>query len=390
MLLRIPPEELTERQHRVRDEMRDKDLDCFVVFSSLDIFYLTGFAFIPTERPIALVLTPEATVLFLPRLEVEHAQRVATVDQVVSYPEYPGRKHPMQLLAERIKALGCRRPGADADGYGSPYGYQGPRLSEVLGLEVKVDRQLIAGMRMVKSPNELALIKESARWGHLAHVLLQQYSRAGVTELEVSLTASREATLIMTKVLGPDYRPGPGRAGASAGFRGQIGKESALPHAVTTNAALRPGDVLVTGAGASVWGYGSELERTMFVGEPDAERRKYFQLMCQAQEIAFENIKPGRRCADVDLAVEEFFDRQGLRELWRHHTGHALGLAGHEAPFFDVGDDTEIRPGMVFSVEPGLYVPDLGGFRHSDTVVVTEDGIEIITYYPRDWQSLVV
>jgi len=179
------------------------------------------------------------------------------------------------------------------------------------------------------------------------------------------------------------------RSGASAGFRGQIGANSALPHAITINAVLKKGDVLVTGAGASVAGYGSELERTMFVQEVSEEKKRFFTHMRATQEIAFDAIRPGKKCSDVDKAVRAYFDQHNLWEYWRHHTGHALGLLGHEAPFFDIGDDTVIEPGMVFSVEPGLYVPGLGGFRHSDTIVVTETGIEFVTYYPRELQDLI-
>ena len=152
---------------------------------------------------------------------------------------------------------------------------------------------------------------------------------------------------------------------------------------------LKSGDVLVTGAGATVWGYGSELERTMFVGEPDAKQARFFSLMLELQDTTFAAIKPGLPCSKVDEAVRAVFDRHSLWPYWRHHQGHALGLLGHEAPFFDIGDQTVIQPGMVFSVEPGLYVPGLGGFRHSDTLVVKEDSIELLTYYPRDLASLI-
>jgi Xaa-Pro aminopeptidase len=90
------------------------------------------------------------------------------------------------------------------------------------------------------------------------------------------------------------------------------------------------------------------------------------------------------------VAVRAYFEDNGLWPHWRHHSGHAIGLRYHEGPFLDSGDDTEIRPGMVFTVEPGLYSPELGGFRHSDTVLVTELGTEILTYYPRDLASLVI
>jgi Xaa-Pro aminopeptidase len=112
--------------------------------------------------------------------------------------------------------------------------------------------------------------------------------------------------------------------------------------------------------------------------------------MIGMQDAAFEAIRPGRPCSDVDRAVRAFFEKHGLMPYWRHHVGHALGMGIHEAPFFDIGDDTEMKPGMVFSVEPGIYVNGFAGFRHSDTVAVTETGLEMITYYPRDLESLTI
>ena len=356
-------------------------------------FYLSGFAFIPTERPMCLILGGDGKrTMFVPRLEVEHAQESPQVDAVAHYFEYPTEKHPMNVLAEKLTEMGYSKAkiGADAEGYDSPQGYRGPRLSEVLPeASVDVMRDLVEGLRAIKSHEEIALIRESARWGNLAHALLQEYSLPGRTENEISMRASLEATTTMIKTLGKAYKPGAARAGASAGFRGQIGANSALPHAMTINAVLKKGDVLVTGASATVAGYVSELERTMFVQEVSPEQRKFFDHMLALQDIAFEAIRPGRKCSDVDKAVMAYYEKHNLWEYWRHHTGHALGLLGHEAPFFDVGDHTVIEPGMVFSVEPGLYVPGLGGFRHSDTIVVTDIGIEFLTYYPRELKDLI-
>jgi Xaa-Pro dipeptidase len=246
-------------------------------------------------------------------------------------------------------------------------------------------------LEMINSPEELALIAESARWGNLAHVFLQEFCKVGVTETEIAMRASFEASQAMIRTLGRDYRPvGSGSMPAHAGFRGQIGADSALPHAMTSNAKLKAGDVLVTGAGADVWGYGSELERTMIMGEPSAKQQRFFDLMLQAQTLALETIKPGIKCSDVDKAVHVFFDEHDLNAYWRHHTGHAKSTLIHEAPFLDTGDDRKIEIGMVFTVEPGIYVPGFAGFRHSDTVAVTETGIEMLTYYPRDLASLTI
>jgi Xaa-Pro aminopeptidase len=212
-----------------------------------------------------------------------------------------------------------------------------------------------------------------------------------LNENEVSLRASTEATLAMLDAIGPVYQSqNPYYDGPGAGYRGQIGRGGSIPHALTANIIFQPGDVVVSGAGAPVWGYNSELERTMILGPASDEQKRLFDHMVALQDVAFEALKPGKRCCDVDRAVKAYFEAHDLMTYWKHHSGHAIGLREHEAPFLDTGDQTLIKPGMVFTIEPGLYSPGLGGFRHSDTVVVTEDGIEILTYYPRDLVSLTI
>jgi Xaa-Pro aminopeptidase len=395
MVWKLSAKELEGRQRRVRDELGRRELDGICLFGPTHVYYLTGFAFIQTERPIGLAFPRRGrSVLFLPRLEEEHAREQARVDEVEAYPEYPGRVHPMRRFAEICGDLGLAASavGIDSDGYGGGYGYQGPKLSELLrDARVTPARAMIEEMIMIKSAEEVAFIRESAKWGNLAHTLLQQYTRPGLNETEVSERASFEATQAMIRALGPTYRPlSWTRSGAHAGYRGQVGRDSAIPHSLTTNAVFEAGDVLVTGAGASIAGYGSELERTMIIGSADDTQRRYFDLMVGAQDAAFAEIRPGARCCDVDQAVMRFFESHDLMAHWRHHTGHALGMGIHEAPFFDVGDTTQIQPGMVFSVEPGIYIPGYAGFRHSDTVLVTEDGIEPLTYYPRSLEPLTI
>ncbi len=330
--------------------------------------------------------------MFVPRLEVEHAQANALVDRVEHYPEYPGNPHPMAVLKRLLDDMGVQgRIGADDDGYPWILGYRGPSLSELTGAAVQTVRPFVEDQMMIKSPAELRLIEESCKWGHLAHMLLQRYTAVGRTETEVSQRASDEATRAMLDTIGPIYRAqatwGSG-GGAFAGYRGQIGRNAAIPHALANNITFQPGDVLVTGAAATVWGYNSELERTMIIGHPSNEQRRFFNHMLALQEIAFEAMRPGVRCCDVDRAVRAYYEQHDLLPYWKHHTGHAIGLRYHEGPFLDTGDETVLQPGMVFTVEPGLYVPEIGGFRHSDTVRVTEDGIELMTYYPRDLDSL--
>jgi Xaa-Pro dipeptidase len=176
--------------------------------------------------------------------------------------------------------------------------------------------------------------------------------------------------------------------GAKAGYRGQIGLRSAWAHAVAHNIEFAAGDVLVSETGAPVWGYKAELERAMVIGPPSDRVRSLFDHMLAARDAAFAAIRPGATCADVDGAVMRYFEQNDLQRHWRQHTGHGTGLRDHEAPFLDLGDPTPLEPGMVFTIEPGLYDAEVGGFRHSDTVAVTDDGYELLTDYPADLESL--
>jgi Xaa-Pro dipeptidase len=389
--VRIQDAEFEQRGAAVAEHARERGLAGVVLFDNAYVLYYTGFAFIPTERPAALVVNADGERgLFVPRLEREHAQANATVQHVSDYPEYPSERHPMEALRELLERMSVQGAiGSDHDGYPWILGYRGPTLTELTGSAPEKITAFVEDQMAIKSSAEIALIRESAKWGNLAHVLLQRYTRVGLTETEVTQRASHEATLAMLDAIGPIYRAQNGFFdGAGAGYRGQIGRNAAIPHALANNISFREGDVLVTGASAPVWGYLSELERTMVIGEPSEQQRRLFDHMVALQDIAFEAIRPGARCSDVDRAVRAYYDEHQLWDLWKHHVGHAIGLRYHEGPFLDIGDDTEIRPGMVFTVEPGLYSAEVGGFRHSDTVVVTDAGIEFLTYYPRDLESL--
>ena len=389
--MRIQEAEYRERTARLAELARETGLDGVVLFEPAYVLYYVGFAFVPTERPMAFAVNADGEGgMLVPRLEREHAQANALVSEVADYPEYPGEAHPTEALRSLLGKLGLGgRIGADHDGYPWVFGYRGPSLSELAGGTPAKITAFVEDEMAIKSAAEIELIRESAKWGNLAHTLLQRYTRPGLTEVEVSQRATIEATLAMLDAIGPIYRAqNPFFEGASAGYRGQIGRNAAIPHSLTANIVFRAGDVLVTGATAPVWGYLSELERTMVIGEPAAEQRVLFDNMVALQDTAFEAIRPGARCSDVDRAVRAYYEEHGLWDYWKHHVGHCIGLRYHEGPFLDIGDDTEIRPGMVFTVEPGLYAAGLGGFRHSDTVAVTDDGIEFLTYYPRDLESL--
>ncbi|WP_227355338.1 M24 family metallopeptidase [Haladaptatus salinisoli] len=391
MPTRVPDSEFEGRLADVREKIADAGVDAGVWFGATSIEYLTGFDHIQTERPVVLAVTDDRIEITVPRLEVERVQSNPRIDAVHHYFDYPGGK-PLEVAAEMLSGLDARTVAADADGAPGTMGYDGPPLSEFVEVQ---SQDWVGRMRWAKSDAEVALIRESARWGNIAHRYLADYTEPGAHPATVSQRASMDASRAMLDALGERYATrtrgdGPVRAGYITG------PQTALPHGHTANRRIEEGDVLITGASANVDGYHSELERTMFVGDPTDEQEHYFELMLEAQTIAIDALGPGVPLSYVDRQVWDYFEEQGVTDLAQHHVGHNIGMGGHEPPYIDRGwgehvddGDAEMEPGHVYTIEPGLYT-DTYGYRHSDTVAVTEEGTETLTYYPRDLESNVI
>ncbi|TKX60027.1 aminopeptidase P family protein [Halorubrum sp. SS7] len=391
MATKLPESAFDDRLAAVRDRLAATDADAATWVGATAIEYLTGFHHIQTERPVVLAVTDDRVEITVPRLEVERVEPNPRIDAVHHYFDYPGGE-PVSVAVEMLDGLGADAVAADADGPPGVMGYEGPAFSESLDVETQswVDR-----MRWAKSDAEVDLIRESAKWANLGHRYLADYSEPGAHPATVSQRASADASRAMLDTLGDSYAvrvrgDGPVHAGYISG------EETALPHGHTPNERLAEGDVLVTGATANVDGYRSELERTMFVGDYDDEQEHYFELMLEAQTLAIDALGPGVPVAEVDRVVWEYFEEQGVTDLAQHHVGHNIGLGAHEPPYIDRGwgerydgDDAVMAPGHVYTIEPGLYTDEYG-YRHSDTVAITESGTERLTNYPRDIDSNVV
>ncbi|HKZ40472.1 MAG TPA: Xaa-Pro peptidase family protein [Candidatus Hodarchaeales archaeon] len=384
------------RRNTLQNSLLKEGLETFLVFNPTNIFYLTGFAFIPTERPLCAILHKGQLSFFVPQLEVEHVKhQVGRLENVFSYFDYPSDEiHPMVRLAnilEKEVKINPRQFASEAAGSSPYWGYLGPKLEEIMKNSVKVLPNIVTDMRIIKEEEEIHLLRASSYFAARAHRQLQELTKVGRNEIEVSIEASQAASKEMQSSLGKDYHPrGWTMFPAMAGYRGQVGAHSAFPHATSQGLAFKKGDVLVTGATANVYGYYSELERTMFIQSPTSKQKEYFKVMLEAQQAALDAVKPGKTCADIDRASREVIRKRGLIHLTQHHTGHSLGLEGHERPFLDLGDKTVLQTGMVFSCEPGIYEMGFGGFRPSDTFVVVGDGADLLTDYPRDLEALIL
>jgi Xaa-Pro dipeptidase len=395
--LYISGKEYKRRLEKVREEILKRGLDALYLTNHNRIFYTTGYHYVATRPQGLLIPSDGDLMLFVPKLEEARAKEmVPWIRDVVVYFEYPVKNRPhevLDLLVEAFKErkLEDKRIGIDGPALLPVPDFQAPSLNEKLPhAKITYAGDIIDNMRMVKSDEEIALIEEAAKWSNLAHTLLQEYIEPGVSELEVSARASYEATSIMLKTLGSDYEP-LGLMWNTVRARFKAGPRTAQAHGYLRNRKVRVGDVVETSASARVGGYFNHLERTMIVGKPSERQKKYFNLMLKAQDTAFESLKPGEKASSVHLAVRETIKREGYDPdiLMHHRTGRGIGLDDYEPPTLIDGDDTILQSGMVFHVEPGIYLPECC-FRHCDTVCVTEEGFRDLDYYPRDLDSLTI
>lgn len=389
--------EYQNRIQKIREELAKRQLNALYLTGDTSILYTTGFSHISTERPAALIVPLDGEITFMgPVIERDHIKAAAPIiKRIHSYLDYPGETHPMNLFAGWLKEIGLGNKSIGIDnpaGASGRWGYTGPPISEkVPEAKFVKAKDIVESLRLIKSDEEITLIRESSKWATVAHRFLQKFTKPRLWDVEISLKASLEASREMKKKLGLQYeKTRSGLGSATAGFRGQVGEGSAIPHAISIRRKIRKGDVLVTGAGADVGGYSAELERTMIMGKPTEKQEKYFEIMVKMQDAALDKFGPGVKCSDVDRATINAAREQGVADYLLHHTGHGIGLEGHEPPWLDQGNDELLRPGMVVSCEPGIYVPGFAGFRHSDTVLITKEGAELITSYPRDLRSLTI
>ncbi|MCE4608607.1 MAG: Xaa-Pro peptidase family protein [Caldisphaeraceae archaeon] len=387
---KISREELLRRIKALADKANNLGYDAIYLTKPTNIFYLTNVSVIPTERPFSVIIDSDRNlVAFSPYVEKDHLEYRNSlagniISQVYYYFDYPGKKHPMNVIKELIKKE--VKPKAmfmdNLLGANPIWGYSSPNLSELLskeGIRTGNVEGLIDEMRLFKSSEEIELIKESAYWASKAienSIPLLEENR---WDWEIAFEASRKTIYEMNEKYKP-YIPLRGPIEPIVGFRGQVGEFSSYPHALVSERPLRKGDVLGIGSGPEIGGYFAELERTLIFGKNE-KVATYFNKMLKLREEAFNLLTPGRKVSEIDGAVRKKAKEIGVDAFLKHHTGHGIGLEGHEPPLLDVGYDFELKPGVVITIEPGIY-NKYGGFRHSDTVLITKSGFEMLTRYP--------
>ena len=361
---------ITEFQQRLQSlqvTIKQSGLDALVLCTDANITYYIGVHCALGERMALLVVpaTGEPT-LIVPRLEEEQLGANQVVKRVLAYWEKdskPGSNW-MDVLYQTLAE--AKHIGIDP-------------LADIGMSSALIDYQwqvstLAEQQRLIKSPAEIALSRRVADYWTEAMNNMLATVKAGIPVGELMTVGGAIADKVFSN------EPEASWINTQMVQFFQCAPASSAPH----HLAHRPDELIPHGptilnAIGAVCGYNAENERTILAGDYSTEHAELFDTTVQAHRLALSLIKPGVPCADVDCAVQDFFCELGLGEHIKHRVGHGFGLIDQEAPYLSEGSKEIFKPGMLCSVEPGLYVNGVGGFRHSDTVLVTEQGSEVLT-----------
>ncbi len=372
---------IIHRIEKLRHYMAENDLGACVLSSPENMQYVSGFQAITYSRPILFVVEPETTHLILPALEEQHAHLESTgVQNLCVYYEHPEKASTAGSAMDHLRRIlnAGTRVGVE---FRSISIAMAGALQE-MGLTLFDVSQKLMVMRYIKDAEELECIREGGRLCKYAFQKSLEQARPGISEMEFE----QYGTEALYQMLSTDYP----YAFSSPSCITPSGRErTIMPHVFSSTRRFEDGDMIIHVRKPAVNGYHAELERTFFVGTPSEEAKRAFSAMVEAQQAVLDMVKPGVTASQLDKCGRDVLRRYGYEEYAIHRIGHGQGLGRHEEPYLIFNSDLPLQAGMVFTVEPGIYIKGVGGFRHSDTIIVTENGYENTTEFPRELHELI-
>jgi Xaa-Pro dipeptidase len=374
-----------DTSHRIaelRRSMADRDIALCLITRPDDQHYLSGFKAIVYSRPIDLVITPEQVALVVPALEEVHAREEAAVDELLVYYEHPEKAGGGKTHVEHLDQIVFRLPA------GSRLGVQANVIPWALAEHFRAAGFVLADMgpkieemRFIKDDAELEMMMEAGRLASLGVAASLATLTQGITEIDLDGAGDRA-------ILAEVSAKHPGATLDLFAMSPSGPDRTVMPHVFSNTRSIQRGDVIIHSRQVALNGYRGESERTCFLGQPTPRQEEMFHLMLEAQLAGLDALRPGVPMKEVDAASRSVFQKAGLGEFFIHRTGHGLGLSLHEPPYLRFDEDMLVKERMVFTVEPAIFIPGLGGFRHSDTTIVTAEGNRITTEHPNDIQSM--
>lgn len=376
--------EMKRRLSAFETELSKCNVDAALVHTADNVYYLSGVPLLSEwGRPMWVVVQPSRdSAIIGASIETENMAAYSALATVLNYPDEARAvdnclKRVMDLTGSVRDAairFGIERSAMTLELYEA--------LRSMLPKATFVDiGEIIAGLRLIKSTEELAILDLG---GILAKIGANAFLEA-LTENISELAVAAHAVAEMDRALAALYPSGATSTYAYA----QFAEHTLTPHLHPTGKRLRRGDVVALNVFPTVWGYCVELERTFIFGEPSTEQKTALTAVNEAFDAGKAAIRPGASMRDIDLLTRNILEEKGLGKYIRHGAGHAHGIMIGAASREERGElrsynSASLQPNMANSVEPGVYMPQIGGFRHSDVLIVTDTGARCITEFPRD------
>lgn len=338
----------------LRNQMEDQEIDAVIITSTYNRRYITGF----TGTAGAAVISQKEARFITDFRYAKQAKEQTDGFQVVEH-----KKPLVEELGIQVKEMGIKRLGFEKAHvtFAEYEAYQHHFDAELVPLSGLIEKQ-----RLIKQPAELKIIQEAVDIADAAFEHIQTFIKPGVKEIEVS----NELEFFMRKQ---------GAVSSSFDIIVASGERSALPHGVASDKVIESGELVTLDFGAYYKGYCSDITRTVAVGEPSGKLREIYDTVLEAQLRGVKGLKPGMTGKEADALTRDYITEQGYGDYFGHSTGHGMGLEVHEGPGLSHRSSQQLEPGMVVTVEPGIYVADVGGTRIEDDVVITEDGCKILS-----------
>ncbi|WP_252502968.1 Xaa-Pro peptidase family protein [Sporosarcina sp. Marseille-Q4943] len=344
---------------KLREALKEHGLDALLVTNPNNRRYMTGFT---GSAGVAIISAEDAVFI----TDFRYTEQAAT--QVQGFRIVKHEKTIIEEVANQVDQMKIKTLGFEKDNvsFGTYELY-----NDKVDAELKAVSGIVEKLRLVKSADEIEVLKQAAKIADDAFSHICTFIKPGVTELEVS----NELEMFMRKQ---------GAASSSFDIIVASGERGALPHGVASEKVIQSGEMVTLDFGALYNGYISDITRTVAVGEPSEKMKEIYEVTLAAQELALEKIKPGMTGIEADAIARDYIKSKGYGDAFGHSTGHGIGLEVHEGPALSFRSEAVLMPNMAVTVEPGIYLPGIGGVRIEDDILITEDGNVRLTHSPKE------
>ena len=361
--------------------IEEKGLEGYLVTNPANIFYFTGFFYVTNERPSGFYISKDnKSKLFIPLLEKENSENTV-VDNILIYEEFPGKINPYSFMAENINE---KNIGTDINNI--------KIIDQIKNNFQKLDYEAdIKNFRYQKFEEEINLISEAAKYADLTLEFLKDHADHMINnqtnERELVKFCTEEAKKEMLNNLSADFDETPCNVVATI----HSGPRGAFPHGKSLSRIPKKNETLICGVGACVGGLYAESGVTFILGEPNHDQMNIINTMKEVNDEVISNLKEGIECADINQIATRIYKDSGYFEFVRHRIGHGMGFEGHEAPWLSPGDKTVLKKNMIFSNEPGIYRPNIDGYRTiSSMIVETNNGRQISKFLDKSIDNRII